>query len=246
MKRIVIDPWLYADRALAIKANDSATGRRFGARLAACGDVLVAGAKNRASDEGFAGEVYIMSRAGNNYAVRRKISNAPLIPGTARAIADRLDCTLPTPKMVDAIHRAAALKLAPTPRPPGPDMTTVPAFLEYQETVRRQREAVLADHPWGTLTAGHHKDIVPTPRPAGLRGKVAIYGWHRPDGNPIQPLYAGHAATWVDYSHGVWLVRRAVTLNGRPSTVDQIPADPKTASPLGGEPFPAPPANPFR
>ena len=24
------------------------------------------------------------------------------------------------------------------------------------------------------------------------RGKVAIYGWHKPDGKPIQPLYTGH------------------------------------------------------
>ena len=44
----------------------------------------------------------------------------PLTPGTAWRIADRLDCALPTRKMVDLIHAAAPLKLPPTPRPPGP------------------------------------------------------------------------------------------------------------------------------
>ena len=88
----------------------------------------------------------------------------PLTPGTAWRIADRLDCVLPTRKMVDLIHAAAPLKLPPTPRPPGPGMTTVAAILQYQETVHQQCLAALTGHPWGTLTAGHHKDLVSTPR----------------------------------------------------------------------------------
>ena len=42
-------------------------------------------------------------------------------------------------------------------------MTTVPAFIEYQETLRRQRIPALAGHPPGTLTAGHYKDFVLAP-----------------------------------------------------------------------------------
>ena len=38
---------------------------------------------------------------------------APLTPLAAQAIADRLDCVLPTPKMVDDIYESATVKLAP-------------------------------------------------------------------------------------------------------------------------------------
>ena len=75
---IVIDPWLYGDKVLGIKANDSATGGRFGARLAACGDILVVAGKEPTNSGSFDGEVYIMSRAGNNFVVRRKISDVAL------------------------------------------------------------------------------------------------------------------------------------------------------------------------
>lgn len=161
----------------------------------------------------------------------------PLTPSAAKSVARRAHCTLPTRKMVDAIYRAAAVKLPPLPRPPWPDMTTVPAFLDYQKSVRAQREALLEKFPPGALVAGHQKDIVLTPQLTENSGKVAIYGWHRPDGTPIQPLYTGHAETWVDYSHGVRLVAREVTLNGRASTVERILADPQTAPLLSDEPF---------
>ena len=56
-------------------------------------------------------------------------------------------------------------------------------------------------------------------------GKVAIYGWHKPDGKPIQPLYTGHTASWVDYSHGIRLVSRRMTVNGEAKTIDEVLAD---------------------
>ncbi len=164
----------------------------------------------------------------------------PVTPAVAEAVAARFRCTLPTPKMVDAIYHAAAVKLTPVPRPPGPDMTTMPAFLAYQETVRAQRAATLTAFPPGALVAGHQKDIVLTSRLAEDSGKVAIYGWHRLDGTPIQPLFTGHAETWVDYSHGVRLVSQDVRLNGRPSTVRAILRDPRLAPLLSGESPPAP------
>jgi len=42
----------------------------------------------------------------------------PLTPQTAQMIADRLDCTLPTPRMVDAIRASATLKMTPRPIAP--------------------------------------------------------------------------------------------------------------------------------
>lgn len=160
---------------------------------------------------------------------------APLSPATAQALADQLGCVLPTRKMVDAIYHAAPLKLTPAPIPPSEAMTTAPLFSQHNTTVRQQRAATLAAHPLGTLVAGHKKDVVLTPQLADAPGKVAIYGWHRPDGTAIQPLYLGHTANWVDYSHGIRLVRRDMTLNGAPTTIDAVLADPKTCTLLSDE-----------
>lgn len=151
---------------------------------------------------------------------------APLTPGTAQAIADELGCVLPTRKMVEAIWRAAPVKLAPAPIVPGKAMTTVPVFSQHNATVRAQRQEALAEHPAGALVAGHKKDVVITPRLETSADRVAIYGWHRPEGTAIQPLYLGHAATWADYSHGVRLVRSAMTVGGRATTVEAVLADP--------------------
>jgi hypothetical protein len=47
----------------------------------------------------------------------------PLTPLTAQAIADQVDCVLPTPQMVDDIYANATVKLTPAPIPPSPAMT---------------------------------------------------------------------------------------------------------------------------
>lgn len=155
----------------------------------------------------------------------------PLTPETAQRIADRLECTLPTPRMVDDIYRHAALKLTPAPIPPTPAMTTVPVFLDHNARVRaqRKREAL------GVLVAGHKKDVVIANRVFATPGKVAIYGWHRPDGKPIQPLYTGHTASWVDYSHGIRLIQRTMRVDGEAKTIDEILASPELAPLLSDE-----------
>ena len=164
---------------------------------------------------------------------------APVTPDTARALAETVDCTLPTRRMVDEIFAAATVKLTPAPLPPSPAMTTVPVFLEHNAIVRQQRAADA--HPAGSLVAGHKKDIVLTPQLAGALGKVAIYGWHRTDGTAIQPLYIGHTAAWVDYSHGARFVQRTLTVDGAATTIDAVLADPKLAALLSDEgPFATP------
>jgi len=129
----------------------------------------------------------------------------PMTPQSALRIADDLTMSLPTPEIVDAIWASAEVKLSPAPIPPSPEMTTVPVFLRHSNIVRAQRAEAAA--PAGVLTAGHKKDVVDSPGLASNPGRVAIYGWHEPDGWPIQPLYLGHTDDWVDYSHGVRLVR---------------------------------------
>ncbi len=158
----------------------------------------------------------------------------PLTPATAQRIADRLGCTLPTRKLVDDIH-AAATKLAPSNLPPDAAMTTVKVFAQHHAIVRRQRAEQLQAHPLGALVAGHKKDVVISARLTNAPGKVAIYGWHRLDGSPLQPLYLGHTQTWVDYSHGARLVQRAMTVNGAPTQATDVLADATRARLLSDE-----------
>ncbi len=136
----------------------------------------------------------------------------PLSPGAAQRVADLVGASLLTPAMVDAVWRAAPVKLGPDSIPPGPAMTTVPVFEDHEHMVRSRR--ALRPQPPGTLVAGHKKDVVLTPRLDSLPGRVAIYGWHRPGGRPIQPLYTGHGDDWVDYSHGIRLAHRTVVVDG--------------------------------
>ena len=154
----------------------------------------------------------------------------PMTPLLAQRIADAVGCTLPTRKMVDAIYAAAAVKVAPIPIPPSPEMITVPVFKQHNDTLRSQRAPLLNSHPLGELVAGHKKDViisnaitmnlkptVPTP--------VVIYGWHQLNGVPIQPLYNGHDQTYADYSHGIRLVQSALTVDSDATTVGAVLQD---------------------
>jgi hypothetical protein len=160
---------------------------------------------------------------------------APLTPAAAQRIADATGCLLPTRRIVDAIHAAAPLKLAPLPIPPSKEMVTVPVFARHNELVWEQRKAALLSHPLGTLVAGDKKDVVLTPQLTAKPGKVAIYGWHRTNGVAIQPLYLGHADSWVDYSHGIRLVHQMGKLDGNDKPVAEMLADAKLHALLGDE-----------
>ena len=159
----------------------------------------------------------------------------PLTPMTAQRIADLLQCSLPTRKMVNDIYEHAAVKLVPSPIPPSAAMITVPVFQEHNAIVTYQRGEARVEHPLGALVAGQKKDVVIFARLGSMPGKVGIYGWHNPDRRPIQPLYTGHADTWADYSHGVRLVQSGMVANGKPATVSGVLSDPRFCSLLSDE-----------
>ncbi len=159
----------------------------------------------------------------------------PISPGVAQQLADALDCALPTRKMVDDIYAAASVKLEPRAIPPSPAMTTVPLFVEHNSVVRKQWLERLEQFPLGALVGGHKKDVVITPRLVDALGKVAIYGWHQAVGKPIQPLYLGHTAAWVDYSHGVRFVQKEMQLDGKPITYEAVLAQPALSALLSDE-----------
>jgi hypothetical protein len=114
-------------------------------------------------------------------------------------------------------------------------MTTVAVFSNHNFVVKTQRAEFLKNFPLGALVAGHQKDVVVCAGLANAPGKVAIYGWHRTNGVPIQPLYLGHAAAWVDYSQCTRLVANTMTVNGKNTTIPQVLADPELCGLLSDE-----------
>jgi hypothetical protein len=159
----------------------------------------------------------------------------PLSPIAAQKIADALHCSLPTRKMVDEIYSNAAVKLAPSPIPPSPAMGTVPFFIRHNQTVSEQRRNELAAHPLGALVAGHKKDVVISNRLTEKSGRVSIYGWHKLDGKPIQPLTIVHKDTYADYSHGIRLVQLSMLVNDETRSIPEVLADPKLCELLSEE-----------
>ena len=147
----------------------------------------------------------------------------PMTPALAQQVADLLDCSLPTRRMVDDIWAAAPVKLAPYPFSPTQYNILAPSlFYQHHQQVEAQRGA----RPLGPIVAGIKKDVVVTARLATVQNRVAIYGWHYQNGNAIQPLSTVHVDYYADYSHGARMVRNRVLVDGAPTTVGAVIADP--------------------
>lgn len=147
----------------------------------------------------------------------------PMTPTLGQQLADRLECVLPTRRMVDAIWAQAPVQLAPFPYSPTV-YNILSSDLFYQHHL--QIEAQRAGQPQSLLVAGIKKDVVASALIASWPGRVVIYGWHQPNGVPIQPLSKVHTFAHVDYSHGIRLVARRMEIDGVPTTVDAVLADP--------------------
>lgn len=163
----------------------------------------------------------------------RDFVRVPMGLAAAAQIATETGFLLPTPKIVDGIYGQADLRLVPKPMKPTAQMVTTAYLLEHNRTLdaqRAQQGSNLAE-----LTAGQKKDIVLTKRLRTKPGRVAIYGWHRQNGKPIQPLSTVHGAAYADYSHGVRLVSRTAFVNGKPRDLATIIEDPAVAHLISSE-----------
>jgi hypothetical protein len=149
----------------------------------------------------------------------------PLTLAAALQIAGAWDMYLPTRKMVDAVYRQAEVRLDPRPLLPGPKMRSSEYYLRHHQLI----EAARKDRPLGALTAGHKKDVLLTKRLARQADRIAIYGWHRGDGQPIQPLSLMHGARYADYSHGVRLVDSTCLRQGAERRLGAMLIDPVEA-----------------
>lgn len=141
-------------------------------------------------------------------------ARVPLSLPAAKKIADSLHCFLPTRKMVDIIYSNARVKLEP-----------VPLYIYRDSSITMwQHHLIIEGQRKGKkgLIAGIKKDVVSTAQLKIKPNKIAIYGWHRLNGKPIQPLYTGHVNWYADYSHGIRLVYEKIKVNGRWMTYKDV------------------------
>lgn len=143
----------------------------------------------------------------------------PITPTSATKIAVTLGKSLPTRKMVDAIDAAATIRLEP--KPLTMEREALATFAQHNAIIEGQRTG----KPLGELITGIKKDVVLTIRLAEKPAKVAIYGWRKLDGQPIQPLTIVHRESYVDYSHGIRLVSRIVRIDGQERLIEDVLKD---------------------
>ena len=157
----------------------------------------------------------------------------PMNLHTASAIATRMGFILPTRKIVDAIYRHSAFHFAPEPMTPGPQMRSTGYYLTHNFKIEEQSRA-LGVMP-GMLVSGHKKDVVVSRTLENNPGRIAIYGWQRLNGMPIQPLSTVHGSCYADYSHGIRLVSDTALIDGRTRSIYDVLEDPALARVLSDE-----------
>jgi hypothetical protein len=151
----------------------------------------------------------------------------------AAEIADRFGFLLPTTRMVDAIYAQARIHLKPSPMPANNQMRSTDYLWRHNQTVERQ--CAESGRALAALTAGQKKDLVLSNRLRAAAGRVAIYGWHRKSGAPIQPLSTVHGEGYADYSHGVRLVSATAFVNGVAQPLANLLQDPRLAKIISSE-----------
>ncbi len=148
----------------------------------------------------------------------------PMNPRTAQRLAGLFGASMLTAKLSDHIWDAAEVKLAPFNYVPvGNANELVTKFGEHNAQIEKQLSEARGHH--GQLVAGIKKDVIISSRVAERNDRVIIYGWHKTDGNPIQPVYSGHVWWYVDYSHGIRFMNSQVLLDGTPADVTEILKD---------------------
>jgi hypothetical protein len=157
----------------------------------------------------------------------------PMRLTTALQIAQRLGFMLPTPRIVDAIYAQASVHLAPQPLPASESMRSSAYYRDHNALIEQQR-AALGTAP-GALTAGEKKDLVLTNRLWRFPDRVAIYGWHRAAGDPIQPLSTVHGWRYADYSHGARLISTRAWVDGIPRSLSELLQDRQLAGLISSE-----------
>lgn len=154
----------------------------------------------------------------------------PMQPQTAQRIADAWGFFLSTAKIADDVYKAAEVKLEPQPLTESREAFAT--FVHHHQLIEDQRKGREG------LIAGIKKDVINTVRllDSARSDRLALYGWHQLDGQPIQPVYTGHVNHYVDYSHGFRLVAPMIWVANKPMHYSDVLADPILRTILSDEP----------
>ena len=159
----------------------------------------------------------------------------PLSARTGQRIADLVGGYLPTPRMVNAIWSSAKVRLAPIRIRPDEFMTTM-RYFEHHDGLLKTQRMVYHGASAGVFVAGHKLDVVLTTTVSANPGKVALYGWHLPDGRPIQSFFSTlFADSLVLFSQGIRLVDGSVLVDGARQDLSDVLRDPELAPILSHE-----------
>jgi hypothetical protein len=149
----------------------------------------------------------------------------PMNPHTAQRLATIFGASMITSRLSDHIYAMADIKLSPFNYVPvGNANELVSKFEEHNSHIEKQLSE--AGGRKGDLIAGIKKDVILSARLADRPDRVVIYGWHKPDGKPIQPVYSGHIDWYVDYSHGIRFINNQVLIDGKPVLFTDVLKDP--------------------
>lgn len=130
---------------------------------------------------------------------------------TAQRIVDFFNCMLPTKKLSDQIWKAANLKMMPVGMGGSFNISSTQTLIDHNNIIEKQR----AGRNFNIIT-GHKKDIVYTKHLLIDKTRLAIYGWHYPDGRALQgptPNSTSHNVEYQDYSSSIRLVSQTALLN---------------------------------
>jgi hypothetical protein len=144
----------------------------------------------------------------------------PLTPMVAVRVADAFGCQLPIRKLAQEIAKAATVKLIPLPL--SKDRDSPATWWKHHDLIESQRMGATL----GALVAGAKKDVVTSNALNERPNRVAIVGWHSPDGSWIQPLTTVHVDWYLDYSHGVRFIHRQMTVDGKSMDLRKVMLDP--------------------
>ncbi len=154
----------------------------------------------------------------------------PMGAPTAKLIANKFNCILPTKKIADQINKSAQIRLEPVPKgaPYDISMLTTVTYDWNNQQIEKQ----LQGSDKTLLITGQKKDVVIDKALLSKPDRVAIYGWFKPNGIPIQGPTVNsnsHELNYQDYSHGIRLIYQDVIVNGELKNIYDVLKDPNLA-----------------